>query len=79
MNQYTTTSDSVGDWDGEEDLAASQFDVIANEIIRLVGNGVNSDDLINDAIHWAWDHVGSDVNLLTMSDAELRAIAAKYV
>lgn len=75
MTNFYATTDSVGEWDGQEGLAASQFNVIVAEIIAIAGDDT---DKIADAVHYAWDEVGSEESLLTMGADDLKAIARKY-
>lgn len=73
------TIDSVGDWDGDEQLAADNF----NLILEAIGNFLTEErietqyggnyDIVSDAAHWAWDDWGSDAKLLTITEDEITA------
>jgi len=70
--QYAT-SDSVGEWDGKEELAAEKF----NLILEAIANGIdeNDDDAFNNAAHYAWDNVGSDEELTSYTQEQIEAAA----
>lgn len=74
MSKYHADRTTVGEWSGQEQLAADQFNIIVDEILSQT----DDDDAISDAVHWAWDEVGSDEDLLTMTEAKLKTIAQKY-
>jgi len=59
----TTAIDSVGDWDGQETLAATQIEKIYTAIDELGGD--------EEAKKRAWDDWGSDQKLLVLSDEDI--------
>ena len=65
----STTLDSVGDWGGQEELAARNFDRIIDAI------NTADPDLCNVLCKYAWNDWGSDKQLLTITDREI----AEYV
>jgi hypothetical protein len=64
------TASSVGDWDGQEELAAKNINRIYDAIYAAVDDDYDTDKLAQ-IIHDVWDDYGSDENLLTISDNEI--------
>jgi len=74
--------DSVGDWDGREELACDQIDAICREIADLLPRaGDDGDDQYHydDLCAIAWERHGSGPGLLTLSADDLSAAAREIV
>ena len=65
------TAHSVGDWQGQKELAARQF----NRLIDALVVHYTMDDL-TDRMHTAWDDWGSREELLTLSAEDIRQYIA---
>jgi hypothetical protein len=64
------TAHSVGDWGGQEQLAADNINRIYDAIYGAVGDDYDSDRLAQ-IIHDVWDDYGSNEYLLDISDEEI--------
>ena len=69
-NHTLSTNQNVGDWDGQEENAAKQFNRIIFEIYSCVSENT-SDDTIDDVKKMAWDFWGSNDNLLNVTDEQI--------
>lgn len=78
MNSVKATSDSVGEWDGQEKLAANNFNRIQNALYSAAPDHYDDDQLYELMKH-AWDVWGSDENLLTITDEQINEYVERYV
>lgn len=68
---YAVTAESVGDWDGAEELAATQV----NRIYRAIENSLPPSvdpQLAHNIFRRVWDDWGYDMRLLDITDTEIR-------
>lgn len=80
-------TDSVGDWQGQEERAAGQFRALCGAIAIALPAGDAADNDAQDASadHYtqlcgeAWDVVGSEEGLLTWTPAQLSLLARHAV
>lgn len=68
------TSETVGDWGGDEETAASQFNKIIDAIYEAAPDETY-DTKLTEIVHWAWDKWGSSEKLLTLTDEEIQEYA----
>ena len=71
------TADSVGDWDGQEEFAASQF----NRVLDTIASSLDEfdDDRFDRAAKWAWDILGADEDLLTLTDEQIESVVKRVI
>ena len=74
MNAVRATTDSVGEWDGQEELAAENFNQIQDALYEAAPDEYN-DDQLHELMKAAWDKWGSECDLLTATDKQI----AEYV
>jgi len=74
INSVRATSESVGDWDGQEQLAADNFNKIQDALYDAAPDEYN-DDQISELMKSAWNYWGSEEGLLTITDEHI----SKYV
>jgi hypothetical protein len=67
IESVKATPDSVGDWNGDEEAAAKQFNRFVYAIVESMPDEAEHDD-IHQTIKHAWDVWGSDDRLLSASD-----------
>ena len=72
MNAVRATNDSVGEWDGQEDLAAQQINRIYDALYAAAPDEYN-DDQLSELMHSAWDVWGSEEKLLTITDDQIES------
>jgi hypothetical protein len=72
------TASSVGDWGGQEELAAKNINRIYDAIYAAVDDDYDTDKLAQ-IIHDVWDDYGSDENLLTISDNEISGYVERVI
>jgi hypothetical protein len=70
MNAVRATNDSVGEWDGQEELAADNFNRIQDALYEAAPDEYN-DDKLHMLMKSAWDHWGSEAELLTITDKQI--------
>jgi hypothetical protein len=63
---YATT-DSVGNWDGQEALAAANINRIYDVIYARAADDIDH-DMLNEIVHNVWDDWGTDIYLLDITD-----------
>lgn len=68
MDNLYATAYTVGEWNGQEELAASNF----NRIVNALAERINNSDDLHDEVHYAWDDWGSEESLLTITDKQIR-------
>lgn len=78
FNKVKATAGSVGEWDGQEQLAADNVNRIYKAIFNQVDEDYDQDHLAQ-AIHTVWDDWGSDASLLTITDDEIYAYVEKVI
>jgi hypothetical protein len=66
-------STSVGDWQGQEDRAARQFEAVCEEIAKRLPPPAwdHTQERYEELCATAWDLLGSDADLLTGVPAQL--------
>jgi hypothetical protein len=72
------TTGSVGEWDGQEQLAADNINRIYDAIYAAVEDDYDADRLAQ-IIHNVWDDYGSDEHLLTISDNEIDGYVSRVI
>jgi len=78
MNAVRATSDSVGDWDGQEELAATNCNRIQDAVYEAAPDEYN-DDQLYELMKFVWDKWGSEEVLLTITDEQISEFVARYV
>jgi hypothetical protein len=79
MNTYDNvkaSTGSVGDWDGNEQLASDNVNRIYKAIFDSVDDNYDPDSLAQ-IIHDVWDDWGSDESLLEITDAQIENYVSK--
>ena len=70
-------SNSVGDWEGKEELAANKFNRVLDAIAERIGE--YEDDKFDQAAKWAWDILGADEALLTLTDEQIEDVVERVI
>lgn len=78
MASVRATSDSVGEWDGEEQTAADNINRIQDAIYEAASDETTEDKL-HDLMKFAWDRWGSREDLLTVTDDQIKSFVDRYV
>lgn len=71
MNAVRATTDNVGEWDGQEETAAENFNQIQDALYDAAPDHYN-DDQLYELMSTAWDIWGSDEKLLTITDEQIK-------
>lgn len=74
FDHYAVTPSSIGDWDGQEELAAAQV----NRIYRLLDASLSPSvppQLAHNIFSRVWDDWGYDMRLLDATDEDFRRYA----
>lgn len=66
-----TDSDSIGDWDGQEDLAAENLDRIYDFLQNKINELDIDCDYADNLRHRVFDLWGSEPDLLTITDDQI--------
>lgn len=69
-NLLKVESDSMGEWNGNETLAAEKFEKIQRALFNACPDDYDDEKII-DLFQDAWDYWGSTENLLTISDNQI--------
>jgi hypothetical protein len=82
FNQVKANANSVGEWEGREQLAADNVNRIYKAIFDTVDADADADydqDRLDQIIHDVWDDWGSEESLLTITDNEIAGYVAKVI
>ena len=71
MASVKATSDNVGVWDGQEELAAENINRIQDALYEAAPDDYNDDDL-HQIMKRVWDDWGSEEALLTITDEQIK-------
>lgn len=71
---YAATPESVGDWDGEEELAATQVNRIYQAIDRNLPRSVDP-RVARNIFNRVWDDWGYDLRLLDITEDDIQQYA----
>lgn len=72
MNAVRATNDNVGEWDGQEQLAADNLNRIQDALYEAAPDEYN-DDQLHELMKSAWDVWGSEEKLLTITDDQIES------
>ncbi|MCK5611958.1 hypothetical protein KAR91_59360 [Candidatus Pacearchaeota archaeon] len=78
MNSVRATLDSVGEWDGQEQTAADNFNRLQDALYEAAPDEYN-DDQLHQLMKSAWDHWGSDEDLLNITEEQIAEYVERYV
>lgn len=78
MKSVRATSDSVGEWDGQEELAAENINRIQDAAYEAAPNEYD-DDRLYGIMSTIWDVWGSKEDLLTITDEQISEFVGRYV
>jgi len=78
MKSVRATNENVGEWDGQEELAADNFNRIQDALYDAAPDEYDDDKLSN-LMKSAWDDWGSEETLLTVTDEQISEYVAKVV
>ena len=78
MNAVQATTDSVGEWDGQEQLAADNCNRIQDAMYDAAPDEYG-DDQLHELMKVIWDHWGSRGDLLTVTDEQISEFVKRYV
>lgn len=78
MNAIRATPDSVGEWDGMEDLAAKKFNLIQDALYEAAPDN-SDDDRLHDLMKSAWDKWGCECDLLTITDKQIKEYVERVI
>lgn len=70
FREYAVTPEMVGDWEGEEELAATQVNRIYEAIDRAVPEHLDSQSA-HALFGRVWDDWGYDLRLLDLTDEDI--------
>jgi len=76
-NSQYVTEHNIGDWGGDEKLAAHQFNKILDAIAKRLHE--DSDDVFEAAKKTAFDQFGSDVELLEYTNEQIDGVFASMI
>lgn len=76
LNAALATTESVGEWDGQEELAAENVNRIYTAIYKAAPNDTDTDTLA-EIMHRVWDEWGSEEKLLTLTDEDVEKYVSK--
>jgi hypothetical protein len=71
-------SDTVGDWDGQEQLAADNYNRILKALYAAIPSDT-PDTIQHEIFKKAWDDWGSDSGLLTITDYEITEYVSEQI
>jgi hypothetical protein len=74
LKSVYATSETVGDWEGKEETAASQFNKILDAIYEAAPDDTY-DTRLSEIAKYAWDDWGSEDSLLTLTEEEIQEYA----
>ncbi len=77
FNPNYATSETVGDWEGDEESAASQFNKIIDAIYEAAPDETY-DTRLYEIVKYAWDDWGSNEELLTVTDVDIKVYAESW-
>ncbi len=69
--EYAATPESVGDWEGEEHLAAEQVNRIYMAIDSAIPGSIDP-NLARNIFNRVWEDWGYDLRLLDITDSEIQ-------
>ena len=78
MNAVRATPDSVGEWDGHEELAAENCNKIQDAMYEAAPDEYN-DDQLHELMKLIWDQWGSREDLLTITDKQISEFVERFV
>ena len=78
VNELKVNPETVGEWDGEEETAAENFERITHALYDAVPDEFN-DDQIYQLLKTAWDYWGSKDDLLTLRDEQITEYVERCV
>jgi hypothetical protein len=70
LNNVLATAESVGEWDGQEELAAENVNKIYYATYNAAPEEIN-DTTLHEIMHSVWDDWGSEEELLTITDEQI--------
>ena len=70
MNSVRATTDSVGEWDGQEQLAADNINRIQDALYEAAPDDYN-DDKLSELMKSAWDYWSSEIELLSVTSEQI--------
>jgi len=76
-NSVYATFETVGDWSGEEETAALQFNKIIDAIYEAAPDET-SDTRLSEIAKYAWDNWGSNEKLLVLTNDEIKVYAESW-
>lgn len=78
MNAVRATTDNVGEWDGQEQLAADNCNRIQDAMYDAAPDEYN-DDQLHGLMKVIWDCWGSEEDLLTITDDQISKFVRRFV
>ena len=78
MASVRATSDSVGEWDGQEKLAAENINRIQDAAYEAAPDE-SDDDVLHELMKLIWDKWGSEEDLITITDEQISEFVERYV
>ena len=78
MDRVRATTDSVGEWDGQEQLAADNCNKIQDAMYDAAPDEYN-DDRLYELMNVIWDYWGSREDLLTITDEQISEFVKRFV
>ena len=78
INSVRATVDSVGEWDGHEQLAADNCNRIQDAMFEEAPDEYD-DDQLHELMKTIWDECGSRTDLLTITDDQISKFVKRFV
>ena len=77
LRDFMADDTTVGDWEGQEDLAAQQVNRIYQALYDAAPDDIEPEELAGVLKH-VWDQWGSEEDLLTITDRQIQEYVSKY-
>jgi hypothetical protein len=78
LNNVLATAESVGEWDGQEELAAENVNKIYQAIYAAAPEDID-DTTLYEIMHSVWDDWGSEEELLTITDEQIQEYVQRVI
>lgn len=78
MDAVRATTENVGEWDGHEQLAADNCNMIQDAMYDAAPDEYN-DDQLHELVKVIWDYWGNREDLLTITDEQVSEFVERYV
>lgn len=77
LRDFLADDATVGDWNGQEELAAQQVNRITQDLYDAAPDNIEPEELAG-VLHQIWDYWGSEDDLLTITNQKIQNYVSKY-